>query len=349
MRAVIYKGIENIAVEEVPMPQIGPKDVLIKNMRTGICGTDTHAYLHGGDDLMIFPGNEIGHEFVSEVVEVGAEVDDERITPGLRVWVEPLASKRLDGGRTRLEISTTAGGMSQYMSIHDAAIDYNLFPLPDAVTWDKGVVIEPFSVANHGVNIAKPKPGQRALVYGAGAIGLGVLANLLAKGIKEVVVCDIVQSRLDVVAEMGGIPVNGKEIEPLQFVLDRFGSVKDMVGNLKPDVDMFFDAAGAPNALQDYVSGGKPGSRMVVIAVSASTNTVEIPQSAFVMSELSILGSMAFDPADINEVIDYIATGQYDPTPVVTHHFPQEDAAKALETAARNKDEAIKVVVDVHP
>ncbi|MGX1163560.1 L-iditol 2-dehydrogenase [Arthrobacter sp. SLBN-100] len=349
MRAVIYKGPQDIVLEERPMPTIGPKDVLVKNMRTGICGTDTSAYMRGGDDLSIFPGNEIGHEFVSEVVEVGAEVDDERITPGLRVWVEPLKSKRLGEGRPRLEISTSAGGMSQYISIHDAAIDYNLFPLPDAVSWDQGVIVEPFSVANHGVNIARPKPGERALIYGAGAIGLGVLANLRAKGIEDVVVCDVVQKRLDVVAKMGGIPVDANEIQPLEFVLDRFGSVEDMLANPKPDVDMFFDAAGAPHALQDYIRGGKPDSRMVVIAVSAATNTVEIPQSAFVMSELNILGSMAFTPTDIKEVIDYIATGTYDPTPVITHHFAQEDAAKALETAAKNKDQTIKVVVDVHP
>ncbi|MGX1163585.1 threonine dehydrogenase-like Zn-dependent dehydrogenase [Pseudarthrobacter sp. SLBN-100] len=121
------------------------------------------------------------------------------------------------------------------------------------------------------------------------------------------------------------------------------------MGNLKPDVDIFFDAAGAPNALQDYIRSGKPGSRMVVIAVSANTNTVEIPQSAFVLSELSILGSMAFNAEDNKQVIEYIAEGRYDPTPVVTHHFAQEDAAKAFETAVEHKDEAIKVVIDVHP
>src|SRR5690625_4909793 len=209
MRAVIYKGIEDIAVEDAPIPEIGPKDVLVKNMRAGICGTDIGAYLRGGDDVGIFPGNQIGHEFVSEVVEVGDEVEDPRIKSGLRVFINPVTSKRQGEGRSPVEIADSAGGLTQYISVHDAAIDYNLFPLPDNVSWDQAVLIEPFSVANHGVNTAQPQAGERALVFGAGAIGLGVLANLKANGVEEVIVSDVVQNRLDVVEVLGGIAING--------------------------------------------------------------------------------------------------------------------------------------------
>ena len=346
MRAVIYKGIRHVAVEDVEKPEIGPRDILVKNMRAGICGTDIEAFLEGGDDVGIYPGNQIGHEFVSEVVEVGDEVDDERITSGLRVWVHPGKSKRQGEGRPLVEIADSAGGLAQYISIHDAEINFNLFPLPDTLTWDEGVVIEPFSVANHGVNMTGPKVGQRALIYGAGAIGLGVLANLRAKGIEEVIVSDIVQNRLDVARAMGGIPVNATETDPIHFASDRLGSVTDFHGNPKPNVDLFFDAAGVPSAIHDYVRGGKPDSCMVVIAVS--TNTVHIPQAAFVLSGLRILGSAAYDAADINEVISYIAEGRYDPTSVVTHHFSQEEAPRAFETAADPNNDAIKVVINVH-
>lgn len=347
MRAVIYHGIGKIAVEDAPMPEIGPKDVLVKNMRAGICGTDIGAYLRGGDDVGIFPGNQIGHEFVSEVVEVGSEVTDERIVPGLRVFINPTTSKRQGEGRSPVEIADSAGGLTQYISIHDAAIDYNLHPLPDNVSFDKAVVIEPFSVANHGVNTAQPKPGERAFVFGAGAIGLGVLCNLKARGVEEVIVSDIVQNRLDVVEALGGIPVNGKETDPIQFAIEKFGAVPDMYGNDRPDVDIWFDSAGSPNAVPDYMRGGKPGSRCIVLALSAIT--VEIAPAALVLSELSLLGSTAYNATDINEVIRYLGEEKYDPTPVVTHHFAQEDAAKAFETAVEHKDEAIKVVIDVHP
>lgn len=345
MRAVVYNGIGKIDVEERPMPPMGPKDVILKNMRAGICGTDLGAYLRGGDDVGIFPGNEIGHEFVSVVHEVGAEVSG--ITPGMRVWVNPVLSKRQGEGRSPVEIADSASGLTQYVQIHDAALGYNLYELPDNVSFDKAVVIEPFAVANHGVNTADPQPGQRAIIYGAGAIGLGVLCNLLAKGVKDVIVSDIVPKRLEIVEQLGGIPVNGKETDPIEFAIEKFGSVEDMNGNKKPDVDLFFDAAGAPNAISDYVRGGKPTSKMVVLALSA--NTVEIPQAAFVLSELAILGSTAYNEKDISEVIGFLGAEAYDPTPVVTHHFAQEDAAQAFVTAIEDSDNAVKVVIDVHP
>ncbi|MCU1435661.1 MAG: gutB [Pseudarthrobacter sp.] len=102
MRAVIYKGIGEITVEDTSVPEVGPKDVLVKNMRAGICGTDISAYLKGGDGPGIFPGGLLGHEFVSEVVEVGADVEDPKIVPGLRMFVNASTSKRGDDGRTRL-------------------------------------------------------------------------------------------------------------------------------------------------------------------------------------------------------------------------------------------------------
>jgi 2-desacetyl-2-hydroxyethyl bacteriochlorophyllide A dehydrogenase len=347
MRAVIYKGIGDIAVQDAPVPEIGPKDVLVKNMRAGICGTDISAYLKGGDDLGIFPGGLLGHEFVSEIVEVGAEVEDPQIIPGLRVFVNASTSKRGDDGRTKLEITDSAGGLSQFISVQDAKIGFNLHPLPDNVSFNQAVVIEPFSVANHGVNLGKPKAGERALVFGAGAVGLGVLANLMANGVEEVIVSDIIPGKLEIVKQMGGIPVNGKDVDPIEFAKEKFGTVANFLGEERPDVDLYFDSAGAPNALPDYVRGGKAGSRMVVLALTS--RPIEVPQTQFVLSELTMIGSTAYNNEDIAQVVSYLGDEKYDPTPVVTHHFAQEDVVEAFKTAIEKKDEAIKVVIDVHP
>lgn len=347
MRAVVYRGIGDIALEERPVPEIGPKDVLVKNMRTGICGTDVSAYLKGGDALGIFPGGLIGHEFVSEVVEVGAEVTDPRIVPGLRVFVNGSTSKREGEGRSKLEITDSAGGLTQFISIHDAQIGYNLHPLPDNVSYDKAVVIEPFSVANRGVNTAKPAAGEKALVFGAGPVGLGVLANLLAKGVKEVIVTDVVQRKLDVVAQLGGIPLDAKTADPIEFAKEHFGTVTNFLDEEVADVDIYVDSAGTGNVVPDYLRGGKPGSRLVLLALP--TTTMEIPQTIFVIRELNLLTAVAYSNEDIAEVVAYLGAEAYDPTPVVTHHFAQEDVVEAFTTLIEKKDEAIKVVVDVHP
>lgn len=347
MRAVVYRGIGEILVEDRPMPEIGAKDVLVKNMRTGICGTDIGAYTQGGDALGIFPGALIGHEFVSEVVEVGNEVTDPRIVSGLRVFVNASTSKRSGEGRSQLEITDSAGGMTEFISVQDAEIGYNLHPLADNVSFDKAVLIEPFSVANRAVNTAKPQPGEKALVLGAGAVGLGALAVLKAKGVAEVIVVDIIPRKLEVVKQLGGIPVNAREIDPVEFAAEHFGTVTNFIDEQRPDVDIFIDSAGVPSAVPDYLRGGKPGSRMVLVALPP--HSLDVPQTAFVMSELTLLSSLAYSNEDIAEVVHHLADEKYDPTPVITHHFPQEQAAEAFRTMIENKDEAIKVVVDVHP
>lgn len=347
MRAVVYRGIGEIIVEDRPLPEIGAKDVLVKNMRTGICGTDIGAYTQGGDALGIFPGALIGHEFVSEVVEVGNEVTDPRIVSGLRVFVNASTSKRSGEGRSQLEITDSAGGMTEFISVQDAEIGYNLHPLADNVSFDKAVLIEPFSVANRAVNTAKPQPGEKALVLGAGAVGLGALAVLKAKGVAEVIVVDIIPRKLEVVKQLGGIPVNAREIDPVEFAAEHFGTVTNFIDEQRPDVDIFIDSAGVPSAVPDYLRGGKPGSRMVLVALPP--HSLDVPQTAFVMSELTLLSSLAYSNEDIAEVVHHLADEKYDPTPVITHHFPQEQAAEAFRTMIENKDEAIKVVVDVHP
>ncbi|GAA1245543.1 zinc-binding dehydrogenase [Microbacterium phyllosphaerae] len=347
MRAVVYRGIGDLTVEDREVPSIGPRDVLVRNMRTGICGTDISAFTKGGEALGIFPGGLIGHEFVSEVVEVGAEVRDPAIVPGLRVFVNASTSKRRGEGRSQLEITDSAGGLSQFISVQDAEIGYNLHPLPAHVSWDQAVLIEPFSVANRGANIAKPVPGERALVFGAGAVGLGALANLKAKGVEQVIVSDIVPSKLEVVRRLGGIPVDGREVDPIEFAKERFGVVTNFIDEERADVDIFIDSAGSPNAMSDYLRGGKPGSRMVLVALPP--HSFEISQTAFVLQELSILTSLAYSNDDIAEVVRYLEERRYDPSPVITHHFSQEDVVEAFRTVIEKKDEAIKVVVDVHP
>lgn len=171
------------------------------------------------------PGALIGHEFVSEVVEVGAEVDDPTIVPGLRVFVNPTTSLPLGDGVSLLEISGSAGGLSQYATVHNAAIGYNLHPLPDNVSYDQ------------------------ALVFGAGAVGLGVLTNLKAKGVEEVIVSDIVPNKLEVVKKLGGIPINGQEVDPIDSAAEKFGTVENFSGEDRADIDIYVDTSGAPNSV----------------------------------------------------------------------------------------------------
>lgn len=347
MRAVVYNGIGDVTVEEREKPTIGPKDVLVRNIRCGICGTDVSAYTKGGDALGIFPGGLIGHEFVSQIEEVGAEVTDPRIKVGARVFVNASTSKRGDDGRSKLEITDSAGGLTQYITVEDAEIGYNLHLLADNVSWDAAVVTEPFSVANHAANLANPAPGSNAIVFGAGPVGLGLLCVLKAKGVANVIVSDIVPEKLEIVEKLGGIPVNGMETDLVEFAKERFGVAVNFCDEERIDADTWFDSAGVPTATATYVQAGKAYSRMALVGLPPTDFSAN--QTAFVLSELTLIGSTAYNNDDIAEVVQYLADEKFDPIPVITHHFGQEDVVEGFNTLLNKKNETIKVVIDVDP
>lgn len=342
MRAGIYQGIGKVTVEDLPVPEPGPKDVLVRNVRAGICGTDLGAFTRGGDDVGIFPGNEFGHEFTSRVVEVGAEV--EGITEGMRVWVNPCTSKRLGQGRSAVEVADSAGGLSEYIVVEEAAIGYNIHPLPDVVTFDEAVLVEPFSVAMHGLNAVDLTKVRRAIVFGAGAIGLGAVANLKAVGVEQVIVVDVVPHRLEVAHKLGGIPFDGGSGDAMAFARETLGTVRNMNDVELPDAQIWVDAAGAASVTEQYAAHGAPGSTLISLALSA--NQVTIPQAAFVLNVLSIVGRAGYEAKDVDQVIGFMAAKAYDATPVVTHHMPLEDLPEAFRIALEDPT-AIKVVVDV--
>ncbi len=171
MKAAIYHGIENVSVEEIPMPECGDNDVILKNVRGSICGTDIGAYYHGGDDAGIFPGHTFGHEMSAVVYKKRKNVSDD-IEIGMRVFPNPTLSKRADSGLSMLEICDECGAFSQYVQIQDAQLDYNLFELPENVSFDEAAIIEPFSVAMHGINQVNVKEFLRDL-FGKDVSNLG--------------------------------------------------------------------------------------------------------------------------------------------------------------------------------
>jgi len=126
-------------------------------------------------------------------------------------------------------------------------------------------------VANQGVNTAEPKPGMLAIILGAGAIGLGVLCNLKANGVEDILVSDVVPNRLQAVEQLGGIPVNAKDANVFDVALERFGSITDIYGVERADVDLYFDAAGGPGDCTEFATGAKRGAKLVALALSGNT------------------------------------------------------------------------------
>ena len=335
MKVGIYHGKQDVRVEERPIPSVGSKDVLIRNLRGGICGTDINI-VKAGNEMGIRFGQEFGHELFGEVVEIGSEVKDLKV--GMRVSVNPVTAKRA-GRRYSLEV----GGFSQYVLIEDAALNYNLYEIADDVTPEEAALMEPMSVGFHGAFSIKPQIGENIVVLGAGPIGLSAAASLIGEGITNVVVVDIDDWRLAKAEQLGAKTVNTKNDTLAEGLIKHFGKV-NVYGVDVPNVDGFVDAAGAPALFKEVMNIVKPHARIAIIAVYKS----EVPVSLLeVMSkEVQIVGASAYTHEDIVKVIDHINKKKTPITTMVTHVYKLGDIQEAFDTAISAK-ETIKVMVDL--
>jgi threonine dehydrogenase-like Zn-dependent dehydrogenase len=332
MKAAIYYGVGDVRVEEVPDPQPGPKDIVVEVVFAGICGTDISEYnIKNVGALM--PGRRFGHELSGIVRRVGKDVKN--IYEGMRVTVEPILATR--GGRRE---SCMLGGFSQYVLVQDTAIGYNVYPLPEAATFIDGALVEPFSVGMHGVNTVAPKPGDRALVLGAGAIGLSALAGLKALGVEDVLVSDISSFRLEKALQMGASAVHNPKQETMQsFLTARYGASKPQSGA----IDIVIDGAGVGSALLDAIDVARQDARIGIIALHKSP--IAINPYIIMSKTLTIKGSMGYT-GEFAQVLGFRESGKADLRPIVTQTYPLEEINVALKTAAK-VDEAIKVVISV--
>ncbi|MCS7281974.1 MAG: galactitol-1-phosphate 5-dehydrogenase [Anaerolineae bacterium] len=314
MKAAVFRGIGQIEVTDVPMPELEPGEVLIRVAYCGICGTDLEAFQTG----MYEPGLILGHEFSGTVVEIGPGVTGWRV--GDRVVVGdliPCGQCRAcrTGNLTACEniymIGVTHnGGMAEYVK----APAVGLHRLPDEVNLRQGALVEPLTVALHGVRRSRLKPGDRAVVMGAGPIGLLTLQCVRLAGARSVIVTEVDPARAALAARLGATVVLNPREDNLSV------SLSELTDGLGPDV--IFICTGAPDPFAEAISLVRKGGQIFLLGLPIQP--VEADFFSVVMGELSIEGSLA-GWAEFPAAIDLIAQGRVDVEALVSHEIPLGD------------------------
>jgi len=254
MEALVLERKGELSLREIDLPlEVGPHDVKIAIHTVGICGSDVHYYEHGAiGPFVVKAPMVLGHEAAGTVVEVGAQVN--HIKPGDRVCMEPgipdpnsraaqLGIYNLDPAVRFWATPPVHGCLTPYV-VHPAAYT---FKLPPNVSFAEGAMVEPLAVGMHASVKAKIKPGDLAVVLGAGPIGTVTALAALAGGCSQVVITDVQQPKLDLAAKLGPIrPVNVAK-ENLRQVIDE---LTDGWG-----ADLVFEATGAAAAIQKVQEG----------------------------------------------------------------------------------------------
>jgi 2-desacetyl-2-hydroxyethyl bacteriochlorophyllide A dehydrogenase len=334
MKAGIYKagmyfqGKLEAEVQEIDKPKVGPDDILVKTVRSSICGSDLTGF---GPE----PGKQFGHETAGYVAELGKNVKD--FKEGDRVWVHPVYVMT---GRYSCQL----GGFSEYILVPGAKANVGAWHLPDTVSYDEASLIEPFGVGTRGKNRPGAKPGDNVVLYGAGSIGLLCISALVAQGITPVVV-DIVLSdyKRALLKKMGVViaPLPG-EGDKIEFFTEHFGTLPGRQSGTAINVDIVVDCAGASNIIEDFLKLRKENSRLSIVGLGKPQELAV----ANLMTEAVIMGSSGYNDNDVQEVIDILASGRTFAKEIITHHYPLEKLQEALEMA-NDKTQAIKVVIDM--
>lgn len=334
MKAAIYGGQRTISIEERPTPVCGEHDVLLQTIYASICGTDVAVYTHGpGTGHKISVGGEFGHEAVCRVAAVGGKVADFRV--GERVYPYPLL---VTGDTSR---AGTMGGFSEYILAPDPRPGKQLYRVPDGISDKTACLIEPFTVGTRAARRSAPRSGENAIVFGAGTIGIAAAVALKEFGCKGVLLCDLSDLRLEI-AEGFSFAVCNPEKEDLKAkAMAVFGTASGLSGPTA-DVGIYIDAAGAAGLIERYQDMGKIESRLVVVAVLAGKRPIDVLRMTY--AQHALIGSGGYMPEDVEMVMGMMADGKYPIESIITHEFPHERLAQAIETAAQ-PDKALNVVI----
>lgn len=334
MKAAIYYGQKDVRLEERETPVAGDNDIVVRNLYASICGTDVAVYTQGPNTgHRITVGSEFGHEMVSEVVQVGKNVKN--IEVGMIVYPYPRLAK---GGPKR---AGTVGGFSEYVLIPNAELGRQVYGIPARIPAREACLIEPFTVGFRAARRAEPKPGENAIVFGAGTIGIAAAIGLKYFGCKEVMICDHSDFRLEKAKALGFAVCNNNREDLKEAAMAVFGTAPSRFGPTA-NVPIYIDAAGAEPILELYQSMGKIESRMVVVAVRAGKRPVDV--LAMTYSQHALIGSGGYNPEDVEDVITVMAQKKWDIGSIITDEFPQEQIAQAIERAA-DVDHALNVVI----
>ena len=328
-----------LVLAEVPVPEPGPSEVLVRTLACGICGSDLHALKHA--DRMVEAGRRagnprvmdlardvvMGHEFCAEIVDHGPSTT-RALAGGTRVCSRPTLVRA--GGPQSIGYSNdNPGGYGEYMRLSEALV----LPVPNGLSTDHAALTEPMAVGVHAVAKARLAADDAPLVIGCGPVGLAVIAALRLAGCEPIVAADFSPRRRDLAATLGAHVV----VDPAN------GSVwEQRPGGRTPVV---FECVGVPGMLDQTMAAAPRGARVVVVGVCMEPDTIH--PLLGIMKELNLQFVLGYTPDEFAATLRHIAEGAIPVAPLITGHVGLDGVARAFEELGSPERHA-KVLVHPH-
>ncbi len=337
MRAAIYYNNNDIRIEEMPVPEIGPGEILVRIESSGICGSDVMEWYRIKKAPLV-----LGHEIAGTIEKVGADVD--RFVPGQRVSVAhhvpcEECSYCLKGQYSLCDTLRTTnfdpGGFTEFVRVPEINVEKGTFIIPDELSFDAAAFIEPLACVVRGLNTVDFNKGGDVLVLGSGISGLLFIKLLRAKGAGRIVATDIDPVRLEAAKRMGA----DEAIDAAEAVPER---LKELNGGRL--FDLAVTCAGVEPVVLQAIRSVDRGGTILLFAPLAPGVEITMPFFDLWRDQLTIVSTYAGPPDDSREAMDLLASGEIEVEDMITHRLPLEETAEGFRLVAEGSD-SIKVII----
>lgn len=338
MKAIIYLGPKQLQVQEVPVPQIKPDEVLVKIRSATTCGTDVKTYLRGHPKYP--PPFMFGHEFAGDVVEIGSMVENLKI--GMRVTAScfgPCGSCYYCKHRQENlceNMIHNFGTYAEYLKLPGTFVRWNTLVIPDNLTYPQASLLEPLSSVVHGHKLVSIHAGESVVILGGGgAVGLMHLQIAKASGASNLIVVDMVDERLEFARRLGATTINPTS-------KDFIRTIKDLTNGRGADV--VIECAGAKQTWEMALQVVRKGGRILWFGGLGDGTTIELNGPAVHYGEITIYNTHGNAPADFWEACNLVASGILDTKYLLSGEMPLSRTENALQMMIAGK--AMKVSIN---
>jgi L-iditol 2-dehydrogenase len=338
MRVAMYYNNRDVRLEEMPRPQIGPGEILVKIISSGICGSDVMEWYRIKRAPLV-----LGHEIAGDIVEGGSKVKKFKV--GQRVFVShhvPCMKCRycLSGHESTCDTLRNTnffpGGFAEFVRVPEMNLENGVYVLPKELTYDDGSFIEPVACVVRGFRTIRFRPGSTVLVLGSGIAGLLNIKVAKAYGAGRVIATDLSDYRLSAAKGYGA-----------DTVIRAGDDVPTLLRNANEGrpADYVIVCAGATQAMTQAFKCIDRGGTILMFAPPMPGVEVPVPFGDLWKDEVTITSTYAGSPTDIKEAIELLRTRKLVVSDMITHRFGLADTGKGFELVARAEN-SIKVIIE---
>jgi L-iditol 2-dehydrogenase len=344
MLAAVYRGINDVRLETVPVPKIGPGEMLVRVHSCGVCGTDLKKISTGSHSApRIF-----GHETSGVVAAVGEGVSQYR--PGDRAMVfhhipcrecfycrhqtfAQCATYKKVGCTAGFEAS--GGGFAEYVRVMDWIVEHGTVRIPDGVSFDQACFVEPVNTCMKGIEALGLEPGETVLAIGQGPIGI-ILSVLARRAGATLITSDLYAERLKIGSSFGlDLTIDASQVN----VVERVRELTEGRG-----ADAVILAVGGNSLIRTAMDAARPGGRILLFAQTQHGEAVVDP-AAICVDEKTLVGSYSASVDLQDESVRFVMNREMDLERLISHRFPLAQSPQALDLAAHPQPSSMKIMI----